>query len=656
MNERRPNPEDLLALAKEEERKEIRGKLKIYFGSAPGVGKTHTMLAAALEKLLFEGIDVVVGVVETHGRKEVESMVAQFELIPRQKVNYHGRVLQEFDLDKALQRKPTLILIDELAHTNLPNSRHAKRWQDIEEVLDHGIDVYTTLNVQHLESLNDVIAQITGVVVRETVPDAILEGADAIELIDLPPDDLLKRLSEGRVYAPFQAELAQQNFFNKGNLIALRELALRITAERASAQALTYRKSEAIQKTWPTTERLLVCIGPDAQSAKLVRAARRMAARLQAEWLAVYVMPSKQKLSDIEKQHLDNNFRLAERLGGEIFTLSGRDVLEELISFARDHNVTKIVIGKEMQSRFKTFFFGSFVDELLRRSGDIDIYVIQGGYDKSHRFLPIINLQLKSTWQSYALSFAVLLLCTAIGFMFPKRFEAGNAGMVYLLGIVIVSMRGEIGPAILNLLLSAFAFAFFFVPPKYSYSLIIKDTQHFVTFVVMLIVSLLVCHLVIRNKKQLAVARLRERRTSAMYALSRKLANSRGLDKILRTATQHISEVFASEVAALLPDETGELIIKANSGALFTLDEKELSVARWVYNLGQLAGLGTKTLPFVPALYVPLLGKKEIVGVLRILPADPNRLAIPEQLHLLETFANQTALVIETDMFSSGAG
>lgn len=651
MEDRRPKPEEILARIKEEELKQFKGKLTIFLGAAPGVGKTYTMLKKALERLA-EGDDITIGIVESHGRKEIEMMITQIEHLPLRKVHYHNRILKEFDIDNALKRKPKIILIDELAHTNLPNSRHAKRWQDTKEILDHGIDVYTTLNVQHLESLNDVVSQITGIVVRETVPDLILEEADVVELIDLPPDDLLKRLEEGRVYAQEQAELAKENFFNKGNLIALRELALRITAERVGAQVLSYRQSESISKTWPTTERLLVCINADAQSAKLVRAARRMASRLQAEWIAAHVETIKEsKLSDAERHNLESNFRLAERLGGETFTLSGRDVVEELIGFARDRNVTKIVIGKELGSRLKTFFFGSFVDELLRRSGDIDVYVIQGGYEKSHRFLPIITIRHSTTWRSYLSSLIIMVICTLIGFLVPKSFDITNIGMIYLLGIIIISMRGEKEPILLSLILGFLALDLLFIPPKFSFY--IPDKQHFIIFAIMLTVTLLVSKFTISSKNQAMITRLRERRTLAMYALSRKLAGSRGLDQILHVTVTHIAEVFDSQVAAMLPNEKGDLTVKTNSGHEFVLDDKEKSVAQWVFNLGRVAGLGTQALPVVPALYVPLIGKREISGVLRVLPADQNRFSTSEQLHLLETFANQAALVIEVDRGSN---
>lgn len=650
MPEKRPDPETLLARIKQEEKLQVTGKLKIFFGAAPGVGKTHAMLEEAIEKL-SEGMDVVAGIVETHGRKEIQSLIKKLEHIPKREIDYHGRILNEFDIDKALSRHPSLILVDELAHTNLPNSRHTKRWQDVKELLNKGIDVYTTLNVQHLESLNDVIYQITGITVRETVPDVILEEANAVELVDLPPDDLIKRLQEGKVYAPDQADLAAKNFFNMGNLFALRELALRVTAERVNAQILSYRESQAIQKTWPTTERLLVWINHDESSAKLVRVARRMAARLQAKWMAVYVeSPKPEKLTDVEKHHLSYNFNLAERLGGETFTLNGRDPIEEIINFARDCNVTKIVIGKEIRSRWKTIFFGSIVNELIRRSGDMDIYAVKGGYDKSPRLLPIITFKPTSTWQSYLIGLIAVILCTALGFILNKHFELSNLNMLYLLAIVLVAMRGERGPAIMTSLLSVLAFDFFFVPPQFLF--VINKTQYLMSLVAMLIIALITSHLTLITKRQTSIARLRERRTAAMYALNRKLASCRGIDKILHTSVQHIAEVFDSQVAALLPDENDNLILRANQGDDLTLDEKELGVVKWVYDTGQMAGLGTQTLPFAKAIYVPLLGAKAIVGILRVLPADPNRLLIPEQTHLLETFAHQISLVIEVEQLA----
>jgi two-component system sensor histidine kinase KdpD len=647
MVEERPNPEAILAKIKEEERQKASGKLKVFFGSAPGVGKTHAMLEEALERLA-EGIDVVAGIVESHKRKEIEAMLVKFEQIPKRSATYHGKVLTEFDLEKAIARRPAIVLVDELAHTNLPNSKHIKRWEDIKELLEHGIDVYTTLNVQHVESLNDIISQITGVTVKETVPDFILEQANAVELIDLPPDDLLKRLQEGKVYAPEQAEIATKKFFNKGNLIALRELALRMTAERVNAQVLLYRETQSIQKTWPTTEKVLVCIAANAKSAKLIRVAKRMAARFQAKWMAVYVeTPRRGKLSEIEKHNLNNNFRLTERLGGEVFTLNNTDIVEEVINFARDHNVTKIIVGKEIRSRLRTFLFGSFVDELIRRSGDVDIYIVQGGYEKSPRLLPIITFRPISTWRSYTFSLAVIAVCTLIGLILHKHVDHAILNMLYLLGVLLIAFRGRYGPAILASFLSIVALNFFYLLPN----LAAKITRvHYITnLLVMLFIALIISHVTIVARRQIGMAWLKERRATVLYALSRKLAVARGEEKILQTAARHIGEVFDAHVAILLPDENGHLKIAYSHGVQFTLDEKEQSVAQWVYDLGQVAGLGTKTLPFVRALYVPLLGARSILGVVRVLPIDPNIFLESAELHLAETFANQTALVLESD-------
>src|SRR5262245_15828102 len=387
MNNERPNPDELLARVQAEEAHRARGKLKVFFGATAGVGKTYAMLEAALEKRA-EGIDVVVGYIETHGRVETERLLGtptlrgMLPILPRRMVEYRGTRLEEFDLDAALACKPQLILVDELPHTNAPGSRHPKRWQDVLELMESGIDVYTTINVQHIESLNDVVAQITGVLVRETVPDSILERADEVELIDLPPDDLLQRLREGKVYVPEQARRAINHFFSKGNLIALRELALRRTADRVDAQMQVYRRTHEITETWPTTERLLVCISPSPLSRRLVRATRRMAAQLRAEWLAVYVeTPAHLRLPEADRERVVHTLRLAEQLGAETVTLSGQSVSEELLTYARTRNVSKIVVVKPLRPRWREVVFGSVVDELARNTDDIDVYVISGERD-----------------------------------------------------------------------------------------------------------------------------------------------------------------------------------------------------------------------------------------------------------------------------------
>src|SRR6266545_3877651 len=440
MSTQRPNPDALLARVQAEEAQRARGKLKIFFGATAGVGKTYAMLEAAREKRA-EGVDVVIGYVETHGRVETEALLGMptlrgmLPVLPRRKVEYHGAVLEEFDLDAVLARRPQLVLVDELAHTNVPGSRHPKRWQDVEELLDAGIDVYTTINVQHIESLNDVVAQITGVLVRETVPDRLIDQADELELVDLTPDDLLQRLKEGKVYVPAQAEHAIRNFFRRGNLIALRELALRCTADRVDEQMQRYMRDHAIGQTWPTNERLLVCVSQSPFSARLVRGTRRMAAAMRAPWLVIYVeTPRHLRLTEAERDRVAQTLRLAEQLGAETATLSGQSVSEEILTYARARNVTKIVVGKPERPRWQEFLFGSVVDDLVRRSGEIDVYVIAGEHGDASP-APARTLERTSSWAAYGWAVLVVALCTALAGLLRSSFTEANLVMTYLLGI-----------------------------------------------------------------------------------------------------------------------------------------------------------------------------------------------------------------------------
>jgi two-component system sensor histidine kinase KdpD len=577
-------------------------------------------------------------------------------------VEYRGTTLNEFDLDAALARHPTLILVDELAHTNAPGARHAKRWQDVEELLAAGIHVYTTLNVQHVESLNDVVAQITGVIVRETVPDSILERADEIELIDLPPDDLLQRLQEGKVYVPEQARQALEHFFSKGNLIALRELALRRTADQVDEQMQVYRRTHEITETWPTTERLLVCISPSPLSIRLVRATRRMAARLRAAWLAVYVeTPASLRLPEADRERVVHTLRLAEQLGAETVTLSGQSVSEEILTYARTRNVSKIVVGKPLRPRWREVVFGSVVDELARNTEDIDVYVISGEHDDSRPPSPRLPEQ-RSDGSAYGWVLAVVVGCTALDWLLLPFLEKANLVMVYLLGVTLVAMRRGRLAAIMASVLSVAAFDFFFVTPYLTFA--VSDLEYLVTFAVMLLVALVISTLTVRLRQQAEAARYRERRTAALYALSRELASTPDTNGLLRAAARHLHEVFESRVSLLLPNATGRLqpwgpadgLSQGLGGQMFlTLDAKEHAVAQWVYEHRQIAGLGTATLPSAEALYVPLLGARGAVGVFGIRPAHPRRLLAPEQLHLLETFASQIALGIERAALAEAA-
>lgn len=642
--ERRPNPDELLARVQEAEHQQTRGKLKIFFGAAAGVGKTYAMLQAAHE-CRAAGRDVVVGWVETHGRAETQALLDGLEILPARELPYRGTTLREFDLDAALARRPGLLLLDELAHSNAEGSRHAKRWQDAEELLRAGIDIYTTINVQHLESLNDVVAQITGVIVRETVPDSIIERADEIELIDLPPDELLQRLNEGKVYVPDQAQQAIRNFFRKGNLIALREMALRRTADRVDAQMRIYKRDKAITQVWPTCERLLVCVSPSPASARLVRGAKRMADGLQAEWLAVYVeTPRHARLSETDHNRVMQTLRLAKQLGAEVVTLSGHDASEEVLAFARTRNVSKIIVGKPTRTHLRDVIRGAFVDKLVRHSGEIDVYFISGAQEDTRS--PSTRLPKRSRdWHGYLWAGLAVALCTLVGrLIFPFASDA-DVIMVYLLGITIIATRYGRGPSLLASALSVVVFNFFFTMPYFT--LLVANQKYIVTFGVMFIVALVISTLTARIRAQAEASRQRERRTAALYALSREFASKRGRNLLLNAAAQHISEVFDSQIAILLPDEEGRVAPWRGEHAQLQPSVSEQGVAQWVYDHSQMAGLGTDTLPSAGALYLPLRGSRGTVGVLGIRPTEHTYLQSPEQLYLLETFANQTALAIE---------
>jgi two-component system sensor histidine kinase KdpD len=651
-DDQRPTPEALLIRYHQEQRQQAGGKLKVFLGAAPGVGKTYSMLEAALTQRAV-GLDIVAGVVETHGRSETQALLAELEVLPRRVIEYRGHRLEEFDLDAALARRPALILVDELAHSNVPGSRHAKRWQDVKELLARGIDVYTTLNIQHLESLNDVVAQITGAVVRETVPDAILEQADAVELVDLPPAELIRRLHEGKVYVPDLVGGALEHFFRESNLTALRELALRTTAEQVNAQVRSFRAGQAVYETWPTTERLLVCIGPGPSGARLVRTTRRIAVRLQAPWLAVHVeTPSVLRLPEEERARIVQHLRLAEQLGAETLTLSGKDLATEVLTLAHARDITRIVVGKSLQPRWRRIWSETLVERLLQDRGRIDVIAIHGG--EARTALPWLpRLRRTSPWRYYAVSVLWVALATLLCVPMHYYFELSNLIMVYLLAVLAVARGGRRGPSILATTLSVLSFDVFFVSPYFSIA--VADTQYLVTFAVMLTVGLVISQLTVRLRQQTEVARLRERRTATMHALSRQLASSRGADNLLQIAVRHIGEVFDSQVVALLPDAQGRLLVRAGFRAEFTMDTKEQSVAHWVYDLGQMAGMGTQTLPFVDAVYVPLLGSKGPVGALRVKPNNPQQLVIPEQLRLLEAFASQAALALEVDRLQEEA-
>lgn len=649
--ERRPDPKGLLEYVQKEEQSHRHGKLKVFLGAAPGVGKTYSMLEDALTKL-EQGVDVVAGIVETHGRKETELLLKNFEILPKRKIYYRGKELEEFDLDAVLLRHPHLILVDEMAHANAPNSRHNKRWQDIMELLDRGIDVYTTVNVQHVESLNNIITQITGIIVRETVPDTILERAHAIELIDLPPEDLIKRLQEGKVYVPTDVGIAIEHFFRKSNLTALRELALRITAEQVNAEVLLHRQGEQIEKIWPTSERLLVCVGPDSDASMLIRATFRMAKSLQAEWMAVFVETPLFQLSNEASHKISQNLRLAEELCGEILTICGSNIVDEIINLAHNRNITKIIVGKRVKSRWKDLFSRSLADELVRHSHDVDLYILRSDVEKTESKKIIYHRSVTSK-SAYLVSFFTVAFCTLINFLLFRYFESSAPVMIYFLGIVFVAIKGYFWPSFLTSILSVLAFGFFFVPPRFTF--LTLNTQYLITLITMLLVSQVIANLALLSRRQAKFSQLREQRTATMYLFSKRLAHTRGFNRLLEISVDYIAKVFNSDVLALLPNQVHQMEGVVGNNPNLTISPKEQSVAQWVYELGQIAGLGTQTLPDSEAIYIPLSGTKGPIGVLRVLPKDPDQFLIPEQLHLLEGFSNQTAMALEVDRLQEKA-
>ncbi|MDQ2644713.1 MAG: sensor histidine kinase KdpD [Myxococcota bacterium] len=645
MDDPRPDPDQLLLRVVEVERRARRGQLTIYFGAAPGVGKTYAMLEAARAEMEKEKRDVVVGVVETHGRYETGALLLGLELLPRKKLAYRGVSVEEFDLDAALARKPELVLVDELAHTNAEGSRHPKRFQDVEELLDAGIDVFSTMNVQHVESLNDVIAKITGVVVRETVPDSVLERAHELKLVDLPPDDLLERLRDGKVYVPAQAQRAIENFFRKGNLIALRELALRKTAERVDAQMRAFRAAQGIEQTWAATERILVGVSPSPFSARLIRAARRMAGALHARWYAVFVEPpGPRALSKKARDRLSKNLSLAEQLGAEVVTLSGESTTDELLRFARERNITKIIVGKPLVHRFVDRLRQSFVDRLIRGGGDIDVYVTAGDPEpdaSAPEFRTLTRIEVPS-YVVAALSSAV---STGLAFLLFGRDQLPDVVMTYLLGIVLVASRYGIGPSIASAVFGVAAFDYFFVSPYLNFR--VSDLRHAVTFVVMFLVAVVISSLTQRVKAQATAARHREQRTRALYELSKELAAAHGPRRVAEIAAAQVESVFRAQVQVFRPDATRRLArIYASPGA-GEPTERDSSVSQWVYSNQREAGLGTATLPSGPTLYQPLLASGGVVGVLGLTPEDPERLVSIEQRRQVDAFAAQMALALE---------
>ena len=638
--EHRPDPDQLLESLPAEEN--LRGRLKIFLGYAAGVGKTYAMLEAAYQRKQ-EGIDVAAGYVETHGRAETEALLAGLEVLPRKSIEYHNVTLSEMDVDAVLARRPALALVDEFAHTNAPGSRHLKRYQDVEELLDAGIDVYTTLNIQHLESLNDVVAQVTGVIVRETVPDRVIDQAAEIEVIDLPPDELLQRLKDGKVYIPEQAARAIQKFFRKGNLMALREMALRSAAERVDEQMRAYMQMRAIAGPWPAAERLLVCISPNPLAERLVRSGRRLADEMNAEWFTTYVeIASRPELDPANRERIGKMLQLAEELGAKALTLSGHSVPEAVLAFAHKHNVTKVIVGRPLRPRWQEWIYGSVVEGLIRASGDIDIYVISSQPEKSRaKIFPRVRPHRPLI--RYVLSLGMVALATLLGVAVRGQLEPTNLVMLYLMVVVIAGLNLGRGPAMLAAMTGVLSFDFFLVQPYLT--LAVSDTQYLFTFIVLFIVSLVISSLTARVSEQTEAAIQREAQTAALYNLGRDLTAAVELKQVTHAIVTHIGESFERHAVIFLPEASTLRVFASTPG--YTPDENELAVAHWAYQHDQPAGRGTNTLPASPLRCLPLKTARGLVGVLGVHPSEPGSLLTPEQRLTLDAFANQAAIAIE---------
>jgi len=645
LDDDRPDPDALLAQMQAQERKAARGKLRIYFGASAGVGKTYAMLSAA-RKLQAAGQEVLVGVVETHGRSETAALVDGLPLLPLRPVAYRGKTLSEFDIDGALAQRPPLILIDELAHSNAPGSRHPKRWQDVEELLEAGIDVFSTVNVQHLESLNDVVGGITGIQVNETVPDTVFDAADEVVLVDIPADELLARLKGGKVYHAQQAERAAQNFFRKGNLIALRELALRRTADRVEDDVRAYRVEQSIDTIWKTGASVLALVGPRPGCEQVVRSAARLAGQLGTEWHAIYVeTPSLQRLPAGERERILKTLKLAQDLGATTAVLSGSDIAATATEYARDHNLSKITMGRAHRT---WLWRRSHIRGLAAHAPDIDLIEVAVS-EREASAKPEAEAdaeedaqRLKSRLAGYAVAAGSSLGMALLATPLLPYFDLANIAMLFLLVVLLVAVRYGRAPSVLATCVSVACFDFFFVPPRFTFA--ISDLQYLITFAVMLAVGLITGHLTAGLRFQARVASYREARARALYEFARELSGALQTEQIFETTARFVQGTFRAEAVLLLPDAEGRLHLPPGVATSAALDE---GVAQWAFDHAESAGLGTDTLPASPLFYMPLVAPMRTRGVLAIQPGQRRWILIPEQRQHLDTFAALAAIALE---------
>ena len=641
----RPNPDELLKALKKEDEKNGKGKLKIFFGMCAGVGKTYAMLSEARDAVA-RGVDVVVGYIETHKRMETAELVLGLEVVPRKKMDYRGAELEEMDIDAILARKPKVVLVDELAHTNAPGSRHARRYQDVQEILSNGIDVYTTLNVQHLESRADTVSQISGSIVRETVPDSVFDAADEIKVIDISPDELLKRLKEGKVYTAERSRQAVENFFKEGNLSALREMSLRVTAERVDRQMREYRRGQNISSPWKSGQRLIAAISPSPHSVSVVRWARRVSHTMDASWVVVYVDKS-DKLSEEQRDQLAKNIKLARELGAEVVTTSGVDIADALIRVAREQNASQILVGKPDRYIFSRA--ARLIDDLMQRSNDLDIYIVGQEGSRSKRRIQSVIPRPQSSALQYLTAFLLVFAAALVCFPFQGFIGYRTVSFILLLVVSLLPLKVGPGPTVLAAATGALSWDFFFIPPHFTFS--ISNLEDTLLVAMFFVVATVTGVLSARVRKREKIIRQREARTSALFGLTKDLSSAHSQDEVITTAAANIKKYFDADVAFILGDAEGEMANRAHPASSFKPDVKESSVAAWVYWNEKKAGKNTDTLPFSQATYFPMSGPRYPLGVIGVKFPEDAQLSV-DQESLLENFISQITSAIERELLN----
>ncbi len=646
----RPDPDELLAQIKKDEQKDKKGKLKIYLGMCAGVGKTFAMLQDA-SKAKGRGTDVLIGYVETHGRAETEFLLFYLPQLPRKKINYKGFELEEMDVDTILEKKPKLVVVDELAHTNAPGSRHNKRYLDVLELLDNGIDVYTAINVQHIESLADTVSQITGIIIKESVPDSILDVADEIELVDISPDELLQRLSDGKVYTADKTKNAIENFFRKGNLSALRELSLRLTADRVDRQVRDYMQENRIPGPWKSTQRILIGIGPSPNSADLVRWARRIAYTMEASWIAVNV-ETPQVLDDKQKRNLNKNLELAKELGAEIITTSDTDIVKAIMRVAKRQNVTHILVGKSQNRSFiSRIFKKDIVDRILNESGQIDVYVVSGDVYKSENKRIFQLPKIQSGPLKYFLSALIVCLVAAICYPFSDILGYQTVALILLFVVTLLPLIFGPGPVLLSAVISPIIWNYLFVPPKFTF--FITRSEDILMFVMFFIIALVTGILTTKIRQRERAVLQREERAVALYNLADDLSKAKNLEEVIKESVKNLKKVFNSEVVFFIFDDLKNKLTESNYTESINISEKEFSVAQWVYTNKKRAGHYTDSLPFAEFIYYPLNGPRGIYGVTGLKMKD--EILFREKETLLNSFIKQTGAAVEREFLNKGA-